>query len=298
MTELFSFSNRTFYREDLPFSPLIGSGEGCNIVRIPLPARLEHDLDWKGAKDAAQAAILEGKFLFWEFDFGLETGLLELHDTARFLSFTLAIEQFLTRLLPAFKEHSFGVSLYKGDILFSNRFSWSEELENNCLESGLDERVYCAGIFVEYMHRLASYLPDVLLPFCLLDASALPDAIAAQILSKGRFFHLHLAVKGVAAPVGDLKWEGDLFCPFPHKEEVGVILPPDIRCTDPVIQKLEILLKQVLEQGQQPRIIPEALLNEHWDGLDRILAIEEALTQQGKRMLQGFAAAEGITTLV
>lgn len=294
MTDFFYFNHRKFYRNEELIKPVIGDTPECTVVPLFLPASLDQDLQWEMVKETAEKLVQQEKFLFWEFDFGLGRGSLDLCDTARYFSFTLAIEEFLKRLYPDFKEHSFGVGLYRGDALFSERFSWNEELENNCKESNLKEEIYCAKIFAEYMHRLASYLPDGILPFCFIDVSALTTSEAAQILSRNRFCYLHLAVKGGGAPLGDLHWNQEMAQPYSEEQEVGLVLPPDLFCTPLVLQKLE----QLLKSGVRFRIIPEALLNEHWDGLDVIMAVEDGLSAQGRRMLQGFAAADGHITLL
>lgn len=293
MTEHFTYEGRSFFREGKPFYP-----EEGNTQSIVLPAFLQSELDFASAKEIATAAIAAGKTLLWEFDFGLSRDALHLHDTVRFLSFTLAIEEFLKGLWPQFEESSFGIVLYRGKLDFSKRFFWAGEHEKNLQELGQDEDLYCADVFAEYIHRLASYLPDALLPFCLFDVSDLSPARSAQILSKERFAHVYLGVRGSPFSLGHLIWQGEESLSLCQETQVGVILPPDELCSSSCLERLNLVLGDLISQGKCPRVIPEALLNQEWDNLDLVIGLEDLLTFQGRRRLQGFIAAGGDVSLI
>jgi hypothetical protein len=290
---MFLFDQRRFYFDKTPFIPVIGQDETCNVAPIELLADLHHDLDWKKAYEEAAEAVKCGKWLFWHFNFGLEKSVLALEDTAQFFSFTIAIEEFLKQLWPVFGEKTFGASVYRGSIDIASRFLWSHAHEKHFKESLLDEHLYCVDVFAEYLHRLSSYFPDNLLAFCFFDTSFCGPAQQAQLLSKERFAHFHLAVKGAHRLSNGLIWkENKAF--FEVKEvSKGVLLPSDALCCCNVLMKVDALVEQFSQKGEALRIIPEMLFNEEWDGLDVIFAMEDVLTIQGRRRLQGFAAAGG-----
>jgi len=68
----------------------------------------------------------------------------------------------------------------------------------------------------------------------------------------------------------------------------GLLLPTDPMCTPEILASLED------KYEEDYKIVPEAVFEECWDGLDRLLYIEETLTDQGRRKLQGFTAAGGL----
>jgi hypothetical protein len=288
---IFSSDHRSFYLGETPFIPCIGKEDFCNVLPIPVFAGLDEELLWDNSKRLALVA--KEKYLFWELDFGLGEGSLVLYDTARYHSYTLAIEQFLEKLWKPFSDKTFGVSLYKGKCDFFDRFSWSHQHEEQSGEAGADEELYCANVFAEYLHRLASYLPDELLPFCLFDTHLLSPARAAQILSKERFSHLHLGVKCEKTISQYLSWKGGIYTFHKQDSSLGILLPPDELCTKSFLEKLDELLDQLTNQGNTFRIIPEALFNELWDGLDQVIAFKDTISPQGGRKLLGFAAAGG-----
>ncbi|MES2344859.1 MAG: hypothetical protein V4494_02840 [Chlamydiota bacterium] len=289
----FSSDQRQYYLNENPFTPIIGHDDECNTVPIELLAGLQHDLDWQKAQSQAWKVIESGKFIFWRFNFGLEKGLLNLENTAYFFSFTLAIEKFIKNFLPEFASKTFGVCIYQGDLHVASRFFWSSAHEKNFKESSIEEDLYCIDVFAEYLHRLSSYFPDNLLPFCCFDTSLFTAAKGAQLLSKERFAHLHLGIKGLYQPSCSLTWDEKRIFFIRPQVSKGILLPPDTLCSLNVIKKIDELVEQYAQKGETLRIIPEMLLNEEWDGLDLVFVIENMLTTQGRRRLQGFIAAGG-----
>ncbi len=68
--------------------------------------------------------------------------------------------------------------------------------------------------------------------------------------------------------------------------ERGFLLPADRACSEEVLSVLESYLDR--------RVIPEAMLNEMWDGLDHLVVVEDAMSSLGLRQLKGFEAAGGV----
>ena len=226
---------------------------------ITLPAFLDSDLDWTSAH--ALALKTEGPIL-WEFDFGFSGKRLVLSDPAIFFSYTLAIEQFVKTLWQEFKERSAGVILYRGSADVFCRILVAEEG---------DQELLAASIFADYIHRLASFLPEEIKPFCLFEGPhSFSPARFLQLTSKDRFWHLELSLKELS------------------DSSTGLLFPEDDLCTESIRAHLDELLKD-----QEYRIIPEGRLTEMWHGLDELIVIEEAITTRGKRQIMGFLAAGG-----
>ena len=201
---------------------------------MKLYADLASDLDWKvDVKDP----------VLWELDFDFQ------FSEAALRSYILAVEQFV----EVWKKYSgLGVVLYRGSLDIIKKIPADNEIE-------------AATLFGEFLHRLASFLPDDANPQCLFEGPhSFSKGRAIQLMSKERFQHISL---------------GEISSPK------GLLLPPDELCSQEVLKTLELNL--------QTRVIPEKMLNEMWDGLDHLVVVEDALTQQGLRHLQGFEAAGG-----
>ena len=222
---------------------------------IILPAMLLSDLDWTEARQAALAAEAP---ILWEFDFGFNAtqAPLFLSDRALFHAFVLAIEEFSKRLWKEFSSRTQGVVLYRGSLAIVHRI----------VTEG--DEVEAAEVFGDYLHRLASFLPDDVTPYCLFESTPFSKGRTAQLTSKERFLHLNLSLEE-------------------NLSKTGILLPPDELCTPAVLQKLEELM------DREHRIIPELRLSEMWEGLDKLYTIPEAVTSQGRRHLKGFEAAGG-----
>jgi hypothetical protein len=203
-----------------------------NMKTIRLPASLASDLDWTEYK-------AEGEIL-WELDFDFQ------FNDAAFKSYILAVEQFAKEFPGA------SVVLYRGSLDIVKKIPAENEVD-------------AATIFGDFLHRLASFLPDDAKPYCFFEGPhSFSPGKAAQLMSKERFWHLHL---------------------HENTSRIGVLLPPDELCSPEVLAHLEAF--------ETARIIPEKRLNEMWDGLDQLWVIEEGLSSQGLRQVKGFEAAGG-----
>ncbi|MGH2638917.1 MAG: hypothetical protein ACRDF4_06505 [Rhabdochlamydiaceae bacterium] len=223
---------------------------------IILPASVSSNLDWSHQLHEIQGPVLV------ELDFGWNQGPFFVNNPATFQSFTLALDQFSKDVWPLIKDHSPGVVLYRGSLAVLSMLVVAE---------GNLTPVEAATVFGSYLHRLASFLPDEAIPYCLFEEHAhFTLGEAAHLLSQERFLHLQLSL-------------------VPSKVSTAILLPPDELCSTEIIQKLTGLL----EGRPDLRVIPERWLNELWNELDELIVFDEALTVHGKRQLLGFQAAGG-----
>ena len=229
---------------------------------IILKASLDSDLNWDGARGLAIQS--EGPIL-WEFDFGFPLKNISLNDAGVFFSYTLALEQFAKTLHQEFKERSAGVVLYRGSPDVFLRVLVTEEG---------DQELIAASMFAEYFHRLGSFLPEEVKPFCLFEgAHSFSRARLLQLTSKDRFWHLELSLQET------------------QEYSKGVLLPEDEFLTPSVEACLEKLLSSL--EGQNYRVIPEGRLVEMWHGLDTLIMIDQSVSFQGTRKIMGFLATGG-----
>lgn len=222
------------------------------LQTLILPASLSSDLSWPTPTHPD----------FIEFDFGWNKGPFFINDPAAFQAYTLALDQFTKEIWPLVKDRSPGIILYRGPLSI---------LSSLVVADGELTSVEAANVFGNYLHRLASFLPDEATSYCLFtDHASFTPGEAAQLLSQERFMHLRLSLN-------------------PQESPTAILLPPDELCSPSTIQKIT----ELLEKQPTLRIIPERRLNELWNGLDELIVFEEALTTQGKRQLLGFEAAGG-----
>jgi hypothetical protein len=306
----FTADHHGFYQGGRPFFPLIQEEpfplmDWSNAVFLRLPASLTDDLAWKEEKERAKQIALSGKYILWEIDLGLSRFQFTPENSAAFFSFSVAIEEFAAHLWPPFQKQTFGVVLYRGGFPTVNHFPiarWEP--------TSLEDDLYCIQMLSEYLHRLVSFLPDSVLPFALFDVNSVdsPGKIA-QLLSKERFEHVQLGLKGVNFPFSGICWDrgrnGSGYLGLaPHIKEavptpsLGIYLPKDDHIDPSLICKLDRLIAELNEKQTPFRIIPEEKLTEQWDGVDTlILPSSEAISKQGKRKLLGFIAAGGSITI-
>ncbi|MEI8300056.1 MAG: hypothetical protein WCG10_00390 [Chlamydiota bacterium] len=156
------------------------------------------------------------------------------------------------------------------------------------------KNVYSATILAGYLHRLAAVLPEDVLTFVCLDARGVAhEAYLYQLLSKERFAHLNLAIKGSKIPIGVLTWDQGFKSSIKTKASVGICFPNDPYCIASTLNKLKKCFLDLSKRSIAYRIIPEFLMTESWDGLDEVIFIKDSLSAQGKRILQGFSIAGG-----
>jgi hypothetical protein len=300
----FTADHHGFYREGVPFIPLIQDSAEArgNGVRLQLPARLSDDLDWSSFKGLAEEIVAKGKLIFWEIDLGLHEFVFKPDDTASFFAFSLALEAFGKVLWPLFEKQTLGVSIFRGKWSGEERFPrvfWEGAMQD-------DYPLFCMQNFAEYLHRLVSFLPEAALPFACIDVSEMGSAARiAQLFSKERFEYVHLALKGAKGAFCGLRWDtgeggqgwlgkGEAAQLDVSSATVGILLPKDENFTISVGQGLDALIADLQNRRVPYRIVCEEKLTEQWDGLDELCVFSSAIHLQGKRKLQGFEAAGGV----
>lgn len=259
---------------------------------IYLPARKTDDLEWNEELALAEKA----ESLFWQFDFGLETGMLHLKDPALFSSCALALEQFRKDILPHYAEKTRGVSLFKGRFDIDTRLFWDAGMEEHFAERmadfglqvaeaetrDLQRTLFSVDLFAQFLHRLLSILPEEIETRCEFDLQGkMNPTLATLLFSRARFEHLVLRLEGAPTFLQA------------SSVEVGVLIPTDAVMTADVFKKLENLLGHLQEQKIIFRCIPELLLGEEWGGLEKLATIPDTLSVPGRRLLQGFTVAGG-----
>lgn len=242
---------------------------------VSLPAGLSSDFVWDLPK--AQENLV------WHLDFGWDQKPLSIYDEAHFNTYRLSIEELCKKIsLPA------KLILAYSDGIFSQLLAPSETLETRYEEYLVEEGIaptsfqyelFCATLFSEYLHRLASSLPEEVEAF-LVFAIAPEQNFAKNILllSRRRFEHFQLYFSKESIPV------------LPCNAKIGISLPREKQWDEALFAPIFSMLKA---KNIPFQCIPEELLNEHWEGIDYLLVDPKAVSSIGKRMLCGFSATGG-----
>ena len=301
----FYYEALEFFLNGQRFTPLIQEDSlypvtKANAQIITLPASINHELNWE--KQLELASEKKNQVL-WHISFDYESQPFSPFDPLYFNAFNLAIEAFNKTVYPQFIKRTLGVCLYKGDLDLFSRLKKCAQLQEHHEEflsdyktepSSFLNTLFGLNLFSDYIHRLASALPEALFPFCLLDGSSYSSSLASLLLCKRRFEHFLVAVKHPHF-IRELTWQKGLVSPsYPiSKPTIALALPSDLLISGQIITQLHHLSER-LEQAQIAfRFIPEEYLNEEWHELNEIIYLSSALSPKGLRMLQGFEAAGG-----
>lgn len=266
MEIIFSGFHQQLRRNGTPFIPKIYSGEGplpdgFNAGSVRLDASEGSSLRWNVEEVNALPLVL------WELDFSLTQEILE--DEARYLSLVLAVDHFKNTIWPRFKSKTLGVVIYRG--MFKE-------------------------FFLDSLKLLASHLPDSVIPFVLFDVGHLSDLQT--------YFRLVNQVNlGYLIPVLKGKWAENFPYAFPLLGWDHPYSPLGSFSKNPLTQLPEIPLTNavLLPEGGKDfplpkstwRVIPQQILTQEWEGIDRIFVNSSSIDDPTKRKLLGFCASGG-----
>jgi hypothetical protein len=130
---------------------------------------------------------------------------------------------------------------------------------------------------------LAHKLPDEVPIWLLFEIEPQIEATKAlEMVSKEGFEHFKIALRGKELPIEGYRWDDQGLYQNSVKTSVGAVYPST---PNPRFEELLHI--------EPVKVVFETFLAEQWDGLDRMHVLSDGLTTQGRRMLQGFAAAGG-----
>lgn len=278
-------------------------------ISLYLDGKVGSPLRWKEAFDQAKEAAACGKKLLWYFDLGLFHCLpFSLSDLGQLSALTLACEYFAERM-EAFELGGFSsLVLYEGVADLSHAFcqdardvmrceAWLEVAKSHDtllaeeLQKGMSSaeqarlwRLFCRDIAAEYLGGLVAHLPDDLpIKVALRWPKDLPFQEALTLSSQEAFPHIDVTIQG--GPCG-METPGSL-------AELGLVWPRrhliSLQHYSRIVQQAFALAKG----GRSWRIVPEPCITNFWHGLDEMFVDMATISPEGKRMLEGFAAAGG-----
>jgi hypothetical protein len=240
-----------------------------NTIKIILPAKCGDELSWEKELQEAKAAKESAKKILWIFDLGIDPVRCSLTDEAIFASQALALLTF-SKLFPQYADSTIGVVIAKS-ALFRELDEKDDCEKLDHLDEPFKTHLSAMTLFADYLHRLASFLPDELRIIVSIEGEGDEREI---LLSKERFRHIEVKEEEQDATV-------------------GCVLPIDELCDAKTRKELKEMFLWLKQQKIAFRCIPEALLNEEWAGLETLIFLAPSITKLGQRMAQGFIAAGG-----
>ena len=258
--------------------------KGYDAIKIYVDAKPTSDLLWESLETEIEMALKLGAKLAFEIDLGLSERGARFRDPAHFFSRGIGISEFEDRITRVYKKDIGAIILYRG----KGKFSLDAPLHADFLDSKReffgDEKssdhmmhLFSTELLMQYLHRTAAPLIDEIPLFAIFDFSeVVRPSYQAELLSQSFFPYIIPRVLGVKIPLNNSSATLGVVLP-----EVGKV-PYDL--FDEMVKELE---------GISYRIFPESLIPNSWHGLDQILVFSKSLTEEGRRMLKGFEAAEG-----
>lgn len=241
---------------------------------IRLDAKTTSALDWSKARTEALQKIAIGKKILWQLDFGCFKDLLKpLSSQEQFLALTLSVDHFIVSLWNEFRTYSKGLLIYQGSADFAESIPPSEIEGSDLFEKSLRAR----NMASDYLQQLITKLPDSIPVYITFDQPANDPLITELSYDPSVYGRMKiLADENTWNPEAELA--------------VGVLMPPVTALQREALEPFRTLSDKI---HQPYKKIPENRLIHHWSGLDLLYYVEDTLSPQGKRQLQGFIAAGG-----
>lgn len=242
---------------------------------------LDDSLKWENEIKMAKDHIEKGFSLIWEIKLDLFS--FPLSDEATFRKNSFTLEYFKNSLYTQFEEVSKGVILYRGKTDFSILGVEEYSKKGFKIRFGLD-----------YLKTLASVLPESLALFLLFEEETL-------FLAEAIFDIFHIATKKVRYQniFPTIGW--DRFSPFGYFSNTPLNGSSSHYKSAILFPKLDLIdedFVEAMESYLPRRVIPEAVLTDHWHEIETLFVFPELLSSQGHRKLEGFKAAGGKVELM
>ncbi len=286
-------------------------GPDFNTLNIYIDARPLSDLAWESLESEIETALKLGAKLSFEIDFGLNEKPC-FRDPASFFSRSIAVSLFENRVYKLYKEQIATIIVYRGNgnfkeaicqdvSLYTDFLEWKKEFFGEEDVTNQMFRLFSMELFMQYLHRLSAPLIDDIPLVALLDlGDSMRPSYQAELLSKTFFPYIIPGVKNACVHFNGFGWQdrGNLGF-IGHKSlSIKEISPPTLGVVIPEIGKVpydffDKTIHRLVENGIGYQVFPESLMIESWQGLDSILVFSNTLSQEGRRMLQGFNAAAG-----
>ena len=227
---------------------------------INLPCQPHDCLDWTQELTLAHALVEREEKILWKLDVGLENSVYPFDCELTFQAASFAMHRFTEYVWPLFQNSTESVCLYQGSA------------PKSCL---------AADELANYLQMLSHKLPDEATILLLFDLSEIQSPLLAlQIISKDRFSHFCVALRGMDLPLEGLFWEQKELRWHSLETRAGFVFPT-----------AHIHDFEVPKEGV--KILFENFLSEEWAGLDLLYIVRDSLTSQAMRKIQGFVAAGG-----
>lgn len=254
-------------------------------IIIVCDARHSSTLDWRPLRTQALNAIASGKKILWFLDFGLFSEVQKpLSDAGQFLNFSHAIDHFKEKIWSEFHKFSLGVALYRGDADYSTQFTWDESFPEWCQdrkvlkEDPLMKKLFARDVCAEYLVQLSQKIVGEITSYVIFDQMPEDKLLQALLTAPDRYEEIQHYFTGEK-----FQWKTE------KEKSVGICMPSYSRVDSTYLNPY----RQLIEDMEDYKLIPEDQLIAAWHGLDTLHVHKEAISPSGQRKIQGFIAAGG-----
>lgn len=256
-------------------SEVIPKGFTSSIVAID--AKPASSLNWNQEIQDTEELIKNGYKVCFELNLDLFTAS---YNQARLQSVILAIDEFRSRILERFFEHTVAVILYRSQKTFAS----------------IEER----DVQMDILDLLRQELPDNVCVLLLFDCSNLQDPYSfIRMFAPDRFSLFTLCLTNAPLFFSYCGWNKgnallgyigrDISHYLPQECSKGLVMPK----FSSNAETIKPLLDDLIAQKEHFKIISEDLLALEWAGLDELYVQKAMLAPSTLRLIEGFAAAGG-----
>ncbi|MCH9617497.1 MAG: hypothetical protein SP4CHLAM5_09240 [Chlamydiia bacterium] len=289
------------------------SPSSYDCINITIDGSPSSDLCFKSLSEQIEEVLTLNVNICIELFLDLLTDEFSFANPLEFAIRKRALEVALEHMENIPKDKISHIIFYRGSIDFSNQIKrnlqTNEEYElwkSDLVEYKVDEEhllhLYSATLLSNFFHSLGSILPDHIKGTLLFTLPKfLEFAKTAELLSEETFSHLEIGIKNPKYFIEGISWgEGAAFHHLSYLPIKNTISEDDVKTAVilPFLglcdyKKFEEICTLLTAQNIPFKIIEENLMNEKWFDIDHILFDHEALSFDGKRMVDGFIAAGG-----
>lgn len=233
----------------------------ANAVCIDLDGKMKSDLNWSKQIQFAKECSSKGIQILWNMDLGLFDRLqFPLKHQGQYQSLGLALEHFRKAIWTQFENSTFGISLYRGNLVVSDHIHWDEEqivalqewisyyfitAENFIFRSNIKIKdfkeitpqklketenglfylqLFCREITREYLDLLLSFLPETIQSFALYDVSQTSQPLHLAMLTVNeRDRRIHSILSHSPLPLDGLGWNSASQSGYMSKKELPLM---------------------------------------------------------------------------
>lgn len=254
---------------------------------------------FKAKKTVGKASII------WCFDLQLTQKPIALSWEAYAQNISVKIKKALEGLSEELLEKTYGFSLFKGALtlpLISQEASSLQGFkeahdENHPIFDTFNH--FSLYLFAQLMHQFVPLFPEDKALFVLFSHidKVLTLTQVLAFTSQELFPYIQCALPPSWASQA-VFYKNTVTLQEAHIAKKGVVLPKVSELNKTCAMLLDSVFEKLIDSQLPFKVISECVLNEAWEGLEKLIIIDKTLSNMGRRMLKGFELGGGDVTVM